>query len=61
MPVNPNTQFAHIESIMAAKEAQRHLEETEAARQPMYDAEAVSKALQEASFQSLQLEWQLNS
>ena len=46
---------------MAAKEAQRLVEEAEAARPPMYDAEAASIALQEASFQSLQFERQLDS
>ena len=58
---NPNTQFANIDNIIIAKEAQALLEAQLAAKQPIFDAEQVSKVLQEKSIQELQFEWQLDS
>lgn len=59
VPINPNTQFANIDSIIIAKRACAIQEAQEAARQPLFDAEQASNALQEKSFEELQFEWQL--
>lgn len=61
VPVNPNTQFANIDNIIMAKQAQAVLEAQEAAKQVRYDATAAARELEQQSFESLQFEWQIDN
>lgn len=56
VPFNPNYAFANIDKTMRAKGTSAMLEAQEATRNPLFDPEQVSKAIQESSLQELQPE-----
>ncbi|KAH0174500.1 hypothetical protein KCU67_g732, partial [Aureobasidium melanogenum] len=61
VPTNPNTQFANIDTIIMAREAQAVYEAQEATKQARYDATAAARELEQQSFESLQFEWQIDN
>jgi hypothetical protein len=61
VPIDPNLQFATVETVIKAREALAAQEAQEAARQTRYDAATAARELANQSFESLQFEWQIDN
>jgi hypothetical protein len=61
VPIDPNLQFATVETVMTARECLAIQEAQEAARQVRYDAASAARELADQSMESLQFEWQIHN
>jgi hypothetical protein len=59
VPVNPNTKFANIETIIQAREAQKFIEAREAERATVFDVEQASRELLNQSYEACLIEFQI--